>query len=79
MWCPNCQSEKTKVIGTDKSHVVERFRRCEDCGYTFPTIETHKFDAKWQENAQYSEEEAQRIIKKSTASKHGQADFISNR
>ena len=64
MWCPNCQSEKTRVVGTDKSYVVERFRTCDECGYSFTTLESHKFDPDWAKNAQYSEEEIQRIIKK---------------
>lgn len=66
MWCPNCHSEKTRVIGTDKSYVVERFRRCDDCGYTFPTIESHRFDPNWQKNTEYSEEEIKRILKSAT-------------
>ncbi len=61
MWCPNCHREKTRVIGTDKSYVVERFRRCDDCGYSFNTLETQCFDPDWAKNAGYSQAEAARI------------------
>ena len=64
MWCPNCNSEHTKVIGTEKSHVVERFRKCEDCGYSFQTIEGIKHDETWEANAKYTDEEIERILKK---------------
>ncbi len=64
MWCPQCESEKTKVVGTDKSQVVERYRKCQDCGYTFPTIESVKCDPTWQQTADYTDEEVARILKK---------------
>jgi len=64
MWCPNCLSEKTKVIGTDKSCVVERYRKCEDCNHTFATIEAIKHDETWVKNAQYTDDEITRILKK---------------
>ncbi len=64
MWCPNCNSEKTRVIGTDKTYIVERFRRCDDCGYSFPTIESHRFDPNWQANTEYSEEEIKHVLQK---------------
>jgi len=64
MWCPSCQSDKTAVICTDKSHVVERYRKCKVCHFTFPTIESVKFDPELQEHAQYSDEEVARILKK---------------
>ena len=67
MWCPNCDSEKTKVIGTDKSAVVERYRKCCDCDHTFATIEAVKNDLRWQENAAYTDDEVKRILKKSNA------------
>lgn len=64
MWCPTCTSEKTKVVGTDKSSVVERFRKCEDCGYTFATIEAVKHDPTWEKSAAYTDDEIARILKK---------------
>ena len=64
MWCPNCHSEKTRVIGTDKSYIVERFRHCDDCGYGFQTLESHKFDPNWAANTDCSKEEIARIVKK---------------
>lgn len=67
MWCPACTSEKTKVVGTDKSAVVERYRKCENCGHTFATIEAIKHDPTWKENAAYSDEEVARILKKSNS------------
>lgn len=44
MWCPRCANEKTKVIGTDKSTMNERFRKCPACGYSFQTVEVIKHD-----------------------------------
>lgn len=64
MWCPNCTSEHTRVTFTDKGHVVERFRKCDSCGYTFATVEGVKHDPTWQTNAEYTDEEITRILKK---------------
>ncbi|TDO97443.1 hypothetical protein [Marinomonas balearica] len=61
MWCPNCESEKTRVVGTNKSYVVERYRKCSDCGYTFSTLESHRFDPKWSKNSEFSQQEADRM------------------
>jgi len=44
MFCPKCGYEKTKVYGTRKGLVNERFRECERCGYRFLTIESVKAD-----------------------------------
>lgn len=64
MWCPSCSSEQTRVVGTEKSAVVERYRKCMECNHSFVTIESVKFDPKWQENAKYTAEERARIMKK---------------
>ena len=44
MFCPKCGFEKTKVYGTRKGLVNERFRECERCGYKFLTVESIKAD-----------------------------------
>lgn len=64
MWCPNCNSEKTTVVHTDKSYVVERYRKCESCNYTFATVEGIKFDPNLPAQAKYSDDEIARILKK---------------
>lgn len=64
MWCPKCEYEHTKVAGTDKSYIVERYRKCPECGFGFMTIETIKNDPEWQELADYSDEEIALILKK---------------
>ena len=64
MWCPECQHEKTQVVGTDSAIVVIRFRHCPECGYRFITCERHDFDPRWQENAEYAREELTRLRKK---------------
>lgn len=64
MWCPKCGSETTRVVGTEKSSVVERFRKCRECAHVFATIETVKFDAQWQKDAQFTAQERARIMKK---------------
>jgi len=45
MFCPKCGNEKTKVYGTRKGLVNERFRECPKCGYRFLTQETIKEDS----------------------------------
>ncbi|QKF64574.1 hypothetical protein [Campylobacter corcagiensis] len=40
MICPYCANDKTEVIGTAKSLVVHRFRKCPKCGKTFTTTES---------------------------------------
>ena len=64
MWCPECQNEKTQVVGTDSATLVIRFRRCQQCGYRFITFERHDFDTHWQTNAEYAKEELTRLRKK---------------
>ena len=61
MWCPECQQERTQVVGTQSAIVVIRFRRCRQCGYRFMTTERHDFNAKWQVNAEYAREELTRL------------------
>lgn len=39
MICPNCGAEKTRVLATNKSLFVVRFRKCEKCGTYFSTAE----------------------------------------
>ncbi|MBD3794943.1 MAG: hypothetical protein IE881_03195 [Epsilonproteobacteria bacterium] len=39
MICPNCASEKTRVIGTVKGLITKRFRNCLECNYGFSTKE----------------------------------------
>lgn len=72
MWCPACKSEKTSVICTDKSHVVERYRKCQVCHFTFPTIESIKFDPKLEKHAKYTDQEVANILKK----RHQQRDLF---
>lgn len=64
MWCPQCQGEKTRVVGTESAILVVRFRRCPQCGYGFITCERHDFDPHWQEHAEYAREELIRLRKK---------------
>ena len=64
MNCPNCEHETTRVVDTKKSQIVERFRRCNACGYSFATIESIKCDPTWQAHANYTDEEVARILKK---------------
>jgi len=45
--CPKCAHEKTRVINTEKTTQVIRFRRCEKCKHTFQTVEAIKFDNYW--------------------------------
>ena len=45
MICPKCGFEKTKVYGTRKGLVNERFRECPKCGYRFITREIIKQDS----------------------------------
>lgn len=44
MLCPRCAHEKTKVVGTVKGTLNERFRTCPACGYAFQTVEVIKAD-----------------------------------
>lgn len=55
MICPRCLSEKTTVTKTIKNvNVVERYRQCPDCKYTFLTTEAIKNDRYWEEYAEYT-------------------------
>ena len=65
MWCPECQSEKTEVLGTKSAIVVIRFRRCPQCGYRFTTSERHDYDARWKKNTEYAREELKQLKKTS--------------
>ena len=58
MFCPKCEYEKTKVIGIDNGYACERCRKCPDCGYSWMTIETVKFDQDLKQYAETSAEEA---------------------
>jgi len=64
MWCPKCGNETTRVVGTEKSGVVERYRKCPACKHAFATIESAKFDLHWQADADYTAKERKRIMKK---------------
>lgn len=44
MICPRCAHEKSMVLSTDKSTVVERYRKCLGCGYVWATVELPKAD-----------------------------------
>lgn len=44
MFCPRCAHEKTGVVGTVKGLQNERTRHCQECGYTFQTVEIVKYD-----------------------------------
>lgn len=39
MICPNCASEKTRVYGTRKGLITQRFRKCLECNFSFITKE----------------------------------------
>ena len=39
MLCIKCGIGNTKVNGTIKGYLVDRYRECKDCGYKFTTIE----------------------------------------
>ncbi len=56
MFCPKCGNEKTKVYGTRKGLVNERFRECPKCGYRFLTIEYVKADSYIKEYEEYLKE-----------------------
>ncbi|RRD53574.1 NrdR family transcriptional regulator [Campylobacter rectus] len=47
MFCPYCGNEKTRVMTTIKSLQNKRYRMCEKCGKSFPTIEAVFFDEYW--------------------------------
>jgi len=64
MWCPKCGNEKSRVIGTEKSGVVERYRKCPACNHSFATIEAVKFDPDWEADAAYTGKERKRIVKR---------------
>lgn len=67
MICPYCMNEKTRVVGTVKAGVmVERFRKCPECGKTFQTTEAIKFDSYWGE---YAKETSEQLAEEQ--SKHG--------
>lgn len=51
MICPYCAHDTTRVIGTVKGTENERFRKCEECGRTFQTVEAIKFDDYWKDYA----------------------------
>ena len=53
MWCPNCANEKTVVLNTVKGVVNERYRRCNECGHTFLTVEAVKIDSFWLDYAKH--------------------------
>jgi transcriptional regulator NrdR family protein len=39
--CPKCKSENIKVYSTrQKPEAINRYRKCNDCGHKFKTIET---------------------------------------
>jgi transcriptional repressor NrdR len=63
MWCPICGYEKTIIVGTVTSSLVERFRKCPDCKYTFVTIEHVKNDLRWGESEIKSREEVVLLVK----------------
>jgi len=65
MWCPKCGSEITRVVGTEKSAVVERYRKCSECKHSFVTIESCKFDKDWEVNAKYTADERARLVSRS--------------
>ena len=44
MNCPVCGNTKTTVIGTVTDIIVERYRNCKNCSYSFLTVETVKAD-----------------------------------
>ena len=44
--CPGCRGTDTKVYKTDsKQRPIKRYRRCDDCGYTFTSL-VPKFNGK---------------------------------
>ncbi len=51
MTCPKCAHDNTRVVGTVKGQVNERFRKCKKCGYSFQTIEAIRFDDYWRDYA----------------------------
>lgn len=44
MSCPRCGNDRTKVLKTVKTTIIERLRRCPDCGYIWMTVEVPKND-----------------------------------
>ncbi len=70
MWCPKCCG-KSKVIGTVTDVKVKRFRRCLDCGYTFPTTEAIDNDKYWNEYAK-------KILKDEQEGKNGRKTYTEN-
>lgn len=44
MICPRCANPKSKVMGTEKSTITERWRKCLACGYKWNTVEVPKND-----------------------------------
>lgn len=69
MWCPQCQHEKTRVVGTNSDTLVIRFRHCPQCGYRFITCEQHDFDAHWEEHAKYARAELKQLRKNKLSGK----------
>lgn len=52
IFCPYCGYEKTRVTTTIKSLQNKRYRVCEKCNKSFPTIEAVYFDEYWKTYAQ---------------------------
>ncbi|AQW80777.1 hypothetical protein [Campylobacter pinnipediorum] len=52
MFCPYCGNEKTRVVTTIKSLQNKRYRICNKCNKSFPTIEAVYFDDYWKSYAQ---------------------------
>lgn len=59
MWCPKCGGEKSRVVHTEKSNYVRRWRRCVDCGYAFVTTETMDCDERDVKYARYTQPDNQ--------------------
>lgn len=49
MFCPYCGHEKTRVTTTIKNLHNKRYRICEKCLKSFPTIEAVYHDLYWQQ------------------------------
>ncbi len=75
MYCPSCLCEKTKVNKTIKTlNTNERYRVCEECNFTFLTIEAIKTDRYWEEYRDYTLESNSKV---KTVKEHEKQTYIS--
>ncbi len=78
MFCPACLCEKTKVNKTIKTvNTNERYRVCEDCGFTFLTIEAIKTDKYWEEYKNYTLESNSGISPRKEDERQAKMEFES--